>query len=72
MMIKKIGAHGYSLGGSVASHIALKKQLDFLIADRTFSSVSDIASKGYTFSIKIFKRISKIIRVLFNMLKDWN
>lgn len=40
----KIGIHGESLGGSVACFLAKKCGLDFLFADRTFSS---LAETGY-------------------------
>ena len=45
--VKKIGVHGESLGGMVASHIANVKNLDFLCADRTFSSLTDVAFAGF-------------------------
>ena len=35
----KVGVHGVSLGGSVASYIATKVQLDFLFVDRSFQSL---------------------------------
>jgi len=41
--LEKIGAHGESMGGAVATHIANKHQLDFLFADRTFADLSDVA-----------------------------
>ena len=43
MNIKKIGVHGASIGGMVANHIARKKGIDLLVADRTFSSLSNVA-----------------------------
>ena len=45
--VKKIGVHGESLGGMVASHIAKAKNLEFLCADRTFSSLTDVAFAGF-------------------------
>jgi len=42
----KIGIHGESLGGAVASHIASRGQVDFLFADRTFASLYDVAFYG--------------------------
>ena len=39
----KVGVHGVSLGGSVASYIASKVQLDFLFVDRSFQSLQSIA-----------------------------
>ncbi|KAM3146623.1 hypothetical protein pb186bvf_001153 [Paramecium bursaria] len=44
--IGRFGIHGYSLGGSVASYAAVRQSFDFLILDRTFTSVGQIASKG--------------------------
>jgi pimeloyl-ACP methyl ester carboxylesterase len=41
--VKKVGVHGYSMGGLAASHLAKKKNLDFLVADRTFSSLTRVA-----------------------------
>lgn len=40
---KIIGVHGESLGGCVATHLANKCKLNFLFADRTFSSLSSAA-----------------------------
>jgi len=54
--------HGYSLGGSIACHLASKKQLDFLFADRTFSSLSTVGAKSF----------GSKLRFLFNLLTDWN
>lgn len=38
-----IGAHGESLGGAFAAHMAYKCNLDFVFVDRCFSSVDLIA-----------------------------
>jgi hypothetical protein len=43
----KIGIHGESLGGCVASYVAKKCEVDFVFSDRTFSSVLDIAHWGF-------------------------
>jgi hypothetical protein len=40
---KKIGIHGESLGGMVASSLAKTRNLDFLCADRTFNSLTNVA-----------------------------
>ncbi len=45
--VKKIGVHGESLGGLVATHLARVKQLDFLCADRTFSSLSKVGEISF-------------------------
>ena len=37
--VEKIGVHGESLGGCIATYLAWKCDLDFLFADRTFSSL---------------------------------
>ncbi len=42
MNIKKIGVHGESIGGLIAAHVAKKKNLDLLVADRTFSSMDNV------------------------------
>lgn len=45
--VKKIGVHGQSLGGLVATHLARVKALDYLCADRTFSELANIAELTY-------------------------
>ena len=54
----KVGAHGLSMGGLVAAHLARKGLVDFLFADRTFSSLEEVPvySMGAwaKWSIKIF------------------
>jgi len=45
--VKKIGVHGQSLGGLVATHLAKHKGLDYLCADRTFSELANIAELTY-------------------------
>jgi hypothetical protein len=40
----KIGVHGRSIGGVVASHLARKGLVNFLFADRTFMSLNEVAS----------------------------
>lgn len=57
----KIGIHGESLGGSVASYIASKCHVDFVFSDRTFSSLTDVAKWGfgdrpYGFIFRFFTR----------------
>ena len=39
----KIGVHGESLGGCVASYIAKKCNVDFVFVDRTFAYLPDCA-----------------------------
>lgn len=41
--IEKIGVHGESLGGMVASHLGRYTNVDFVFADRTFSSLYKVA-----------------------------
>ena len=62
MNIKKIGVHGESIGGLIANHIAKKKQVDLLIADRTFSSLSNVAYYGF----------NKILYGFFRFFTNWN
>lgn len=38
----KIIAHGTSMGGAAAAHIARRNLCDFLICDRTFGSLSEV------------------------------
>lgn len=59
---QKLVFHGESLGGMVACHLGRTKQGTLLFADRTFSSISEIATIGFT----------KYARVLFNLLTSWN
>ena len=47
MEVKKLGVHGDSIGGIVAAHIAKTKQIDFLCADRNFSSLSRLGRINY-------------------------
>ncbi|KAM3127781.1 hypothetical protein pb186bvf_020110 [Paramecium bursaria] len=54
--------HGESLGGMVACHLGKTKKAQFLFADRTFSSISSIATVG----------ISKVARFMFNLITSWN
>jgi hypothetical protein len=59
LKFKTIGVHGESLGGFVATHVASAKNLDFLCADRTFSSLSSIANIGFNrFLFYLFKSIT--------------
>ncbi|CAD8108203.1 unnamed protein product [Paramecium primaurelia] len=60
--ITRFGIQGYSLGGSIAGEVALLNNLDFLIVDRTFSSIGQVASKCF----------SSRIRMLLNILTDWD
>lgn len=55
---QKIGVHGQSLGGLLACHLASKCNLDFLCADRTFSSFSNIVN--FSFS-SLFAKVFQII-----------
>lgn len=41
----KFGIHGYSLGGGIAQTVARRMNLDFLVVDRSFSSLGQVASK---------------------------
>eukprot|EP00347_Sterkiella_histriomuscorum_P002157 403369253 len=59
----KIGVHGESLGGSVASYIAKKCKVDFVFSDRTFASLVDVAY--WTFG-------GKFIQTLFKIFTRWN
>ena len=58
--LTKIGAHGLSMGGLVASHLARKGLVDFLFADRTFYALDEVPvySMGVwaKWGIKIFTR----------------
>ena len=39
---QKVGVHGLSMGGMVATHIANKGLVDFMLVDRSFSSLYEV------------------------------
>jgi len=43
----RLGVHGESLGGMIATHIASHCKVDFLFADRTFSALKNVAKYSY-------------------------
>ena len=57
---EKLGVHGESLGGMIAAHVGKTCYVDFLFADRTFSSLGAVAWYGVhkvgLYLIKHFKR----------------
>ena len=57
---KKIAVHGLSIGGISACHLANKKKIDLLIADRTFGSVQNIID-----NIFLGKYIHYLAKILF-------
>jgi hypothetical protein len=57
-----LGVHGESLGGSVATYIANNANVNFLFADRTFSSLDNVAGVGF----------GGVARFLFKYLTKWN
>ena len=61
---QKVGTHGLSMGGLVATHLARKGLVDFLFADRTFYSLEEVPvySMGAwaKWAIKIFARWREI------------
>lgn len=59
---QKIGVHGQSLGGLLACHLAYACNLDFLCADRTFYSFSDIVNFSF----------SAILAMFFKVISNWN
>lgn len=59
----KIGVHGESLGGSVASFIARKCNVDFVFVDRTFASLPAVAY--WTFG-------GRIVDIIFRVFTRWN
>ena len=63
MVTGKIGIHGESLGGCVASYIAKRNKVDFIFADRTFASVLDVAQ--YRFG-------GPVVRYLLKFLTGWS
>jgi hypothetical protein len=59
MVTGKIGIHGESLGGCVASYIAKRNKVDFVFSDRTFASVLDVAQ--YRFGGSFIKYLLKFL-----------
>lgn len=49
MLNGKIGVYGRSLGGVVATHLAaaFPKNIDFLLADRTFGSLKNVSIRKF-------------------------
>lgn len=58
LKMKKIGVHGESLGGIVTTHIARAKNIDYMCADRTFTSLSKVVE------ISFGKNLAKIFRLV--------
>ncbi len=56
--MKKIGVHGESLGGIVTTHIARAKNIDYMCADRTFTSLSKVVE------ISFGKNLAKLFRLV--------
>ena len=59
IVMGKIGVHGESMGGCVASFIAKKCNVDFVFVDRTFSSLVDVAY--WTIGGKVVANIFKFL-----------
>ena len=57
---EKIVVHGLSIGGVPACHLASKRNINLIIADRTFGSVKDIINT-FSFGNKILYFLAKII-----------
>ena len=45
--VGRLGVHGESLGGCIATYLASHAQADFLFADRTFASLSQVAMYNF-------------------------
>ncbi|CAG9319000.1 unnamed protein product [Blepharisma stoltei] len=59
--VPKLGVHGESLGGCIATYLARECSLDFLFADRTFSSLSDAALFNFGKAVYwCFRLISRV------------
>lgn len=53
----RIGVHGESMGGAVACYLAAQCRLDFLFADRTFSSLAHTARFGFGRAAQMLLRL---------------
>jgi hypothetical protein len=60
--IDKLGVHGESLGGSIATYIANNARVDFLFADRTFSSLDKVAKFNF----------GGVAEFVFRIITRWN
>ena len=56
----KIAVHGLSIGGLPASYLASKRNINLIIADRTFGSVEDIIN-SFPFANKFIYYLAKIL-----------
>ena len=56
----KIGVHGLSIGGVPASYLASNRNINLIIADRTFGSVEDIIN-SFPFGNKFIFYLAKIL-----------
>ena len=56
----KIAVHGLSIGGVPACHLASKRSINLIIADRTFGSVEDIINT-FPFGQKVLYFLAKIL-----------
>ena len=56
----KIGVHGLSIGGVPASYLASNRNINLIIADRTFGSVSDVIN-SLPFGNKVIYYLAKIL-----------
>eukprot|EP01017_Pseudomicrothorax_dubius_P015640 TRINITY_DN1793_c0_g1_i1.p1 TRINITY_DN1793_c0_g1~~TRINITY_DN1793_c0_g1_i1.p1 ORF type:complete len:632 (-),score=173.61 TRINITY_DN1793_c0_g1_i1:116-2011(-) len=60
MGVRKLGVHGLSMGGMVASHVAKRREVDFLCADRSFSSLGEVVRYG-------FNRVFELLYLAFTL-----
>lgn len=60
--VRKLGAHGLSIGGVVATHLAKHKGLDYLCCDRNFMSLSKVAELS----------IGRAAGIIFRFVTQWN
>lgn len=58
--VEKLGVHGESLGGCIAIYIANNSEVEFLFADRTFSSLDIVAKHSFgIFASLLFRQITR-------------
>jgi hypothetical protein len=60
--VRKLGVHGLSIGGVVATHIARHKGVEYLVCDRNFMSLSKVAE--YT--------VGRVGGIIFRFVTQWN
>eukprot|EP01017_Pseudomicrothorax_dubius_P049604 TRINITY_DN9244_c0_g1_i15.p1 TRINITY_DN9244_c0_g1~~TRINITY_DN9244_c0_g1_i15.p1 ORF type:complete len:561 (+),score=65.23 TRINITY_DN9244_c0_g1_i15:879-2561(+) len=54
LKVKKVGVYGRSMGGLVSTHVGATQNVDFMYADRTFSSLSSVVRVKFGSFLEVF------------------